>query len=177
MEKAKKVERYLFKNSINSYSRHQLNQKWLLRYQTPVSKIKIAVTYIHVYNEPIIKTIHHTVNIISTEAELFAIRCGINQATQLDSINCIIIIMDSLHAAKWIFNLSVHLYQTQSTVISGEFRKFFERNHSNLIKFFKTSGLAILLLIKRQRILTLSSSYLTNLHRSLTKKRMWWYSQ
>ena len=58
------------------------------------------IVHIHIHNNLVIKTLYHDVNIINTEAELFAIKCGINQATQLSNINCIIIITDSLHATK-----------------------------------------------------------------------------
>ena len=42
--------------------------------------------------------------------ELFAIRYGINQATQLDNINCVVVIIDSLYATKQIFDSLVYLY-------------------------------------------------------------------
>jgi len=42
------------------------------------NNIMTLIAHIHTYNSPIIKTIHHITNIISTEAKLFAIRCGIN---------------------------------------------------------------------------------------------------
>ena len=37
-----------------------------------------SISYIHSYNSPVIKTIYQVINITSTEAKLFAIRCGIN---------------------------------------------------------------------------------------------------
>jgi len=64
------------------------------------NQVATLITHIYVNNNPIIKTIHHVVNITSTKAKLFAIRCGINQATQLVNINCIIIIMDILYATN-----------------------------------------------------------------------------
>ena len=54
--------------------------------------------------------IHHVVDIMSTEAELFVIRYGINQATYLSNVNQIIVITDFIHVAKRIFNSSSHLY-------------------------------------------------------------------
>ena len=42
------------------------------------NNIAIFILHMHFYNKPIIKMIHHTVHITSTEAELFAIRCSIN---------------------------------------------------------------------------------------------------
>jgi len=44
------------------------------------------------------------------EAELFAIRCGIIQVTCLPHVNQIVIITDSMHAAKKIFDSLVHPY-------------------------------------------------------------------
>jgi len=47
------------------------------------NNIATSILYVYIHNKPITKTLHHTVNITSTEAELFAIRYGINQATML----------------------------------------------------------------------------------------------
>ena len=44
------------------------------------NNIVTLIAHIYSYNLPVIKMIHYATNIISTEAELFAIRCGINQA-------------------------------------------------------------------------------------------------
>jgi len=63
------------------------------------NNVAISIAYIHSYNNPIIKTIHHIINVTSTEAELFAIRCGINQAVQIPKTSCIIIITDTLYIA------------------------------------------------------------------------------
>ena len=42
------------------------------------NNIVTLIAHIHSYNSLVIKTIHHATNVISTEVELFAIRCGIN---------------------------------------------------------------------------------------------------
>ena len=42
------------------------------------NNIATSIAHIHIHNKDIIKIIHHTVNILSLEAKLFAIRCGIN---------------------------------------------------------------------------------------------------
>ena len=44
------------------------------------NNIVTLIAHIYSYNLPVIKMIHYATNIISTEAELFAIRCEINQA-------------------------------------------------------------------------------------------------
>ena len=48
------------------------------------NNVVTSITHIHVCDKPIIKTLHYTVNVMTTEAELFAIRCGINQATVME---------------------------------------------------------------------------------------------
>jgi len=44
------------------------------------NQIVTSITHIHVYDNPVIKTLPYTINVTSTEAELFAIRCSLNQA-------------------------------------------------------------------------------------------------
>jgi len=64
------------------------------------------------------KTIYHTVNIILTETELFAIRCRINQAVQISKISHIIVITDSIYLVKYIFNSTTYSYQIQLIAIA-----------------------------------------------------------
>ena len=61
--------------------------------------------------------IHHIFNITLNEAQLIAIRCGINQHIHVPNVNKIIVIMDIIHAAKCIFKLFVHLYQLYLIVV------------------------------------------------------------
>jgi len=42
------------------------------------NNVATSVAHIHVHNKPVIKTLHHAVNVMTTEAELFTIRYGIN---------------------------------------------------------------------------------------------------
>ena len=64
------------------------------------NQVATSILHVHVHNKPVIKTLHHAVNITSIEAELSAIRCGINQATNLMDINKIIIIRDSIYSVE-----------------------------------------------------------------------------
>ena len=41
--------------------------------------ITTSIAHVQQANSPLIKTVHHTVFVTSSEAELFAMRCGINQ--------------------------------------------------------------------------------------------------
>ena len=42
------------------------------------NQVTMFIAHIHVYKTPVVKIIHHTINVTSTKAELFAIRCGLN---------------------------------------------------------------------------------------------------
>ena len=53
---------------------------------------------------------------------------SINQAIYLPNISQIIVISDSIHAAKRIFNFSLHSYQLYTSAISSELRNIFVRN-------------------------------------------------
>ena len=92
------------------------------------NQVAISIAHIHIHDSPVIKTIYHTVNITFTEAELFVIRCGLNQATQLTNIEQIVVITDSIYATKKIFDSSIYPYQVQTISISKEFKEFFRRN-------------------------------------------------
>jgi len=72
---------------------------------------------------------------MTTKAELFAIRCSINQAIHLPNIEKIFIVIDSIHIARRIFDSLSHPYQSQSAAILGELRNFFKRNINSSIKF------------------------------------------
>ena len=100
------------------------------------NNIVTLISHVHIHNSPVIKTIHYATNVISTKAELFAIRCGLNQAIWLLNIYWIIIITNSIHTAKIIFNLFIHPYQIQIASISKKIRHFFERNHCNSIELW-----------------------------------------
>ena len=99
--------------------------------------IVTSISHIHIANRPLIKTVHHASFVTSTEAELFAIKCGINQACSIGNVSKIIIITDSIHAAKKIFDCGSHPYQIHSTAILSELHTFFLSNKSNTIEFWK----------------------------------------
>jgi len=101
------------------------------------NNVAMSITHIHIHDRPIIKTIHHTANITSTEAELFTIRCDINQVTNLPVISKIIIITNSIHAARSIFDSSIHPLQVHSATISKELREIFSTNSDNSIEFWE----------------------------------------
>jgi len=99
--------------------------------------IATSVSHIHMQDKPLIKTVHHVVFITSTEVELFAIRCGLNQACNKEEISKIIVVTNSIHMAKNIFNMKLHLYQIHATAILKELSQFFFKRHENHIKFWE----------------------------------------
>ena len=104
------------------------------------NNIAISILYIYSHNRLVTKMIYHVINITTTEAKLFEIRCGINQAIGIPNIKYIVIITDFLYAAKRIFDSSSHPYQIHSTAISWELRDFFKRDSNNCIKFWDCSS-------------------------------------
>ena len=74
------------------------------------NQVATLIAHIYIHNNSVIKTLYYAINVTFTEAELFAIRCDINQAIQLTNINHIIVITDLIYTTKKIFNSSVQLY-------------------------------------------------------------------
>ena len=101
------------------------------------NNVTTFIAHIHTYNKSLTKMIHHAVLVTSTEAKLFAIRCGINQAMNLNNIAKIIVVTDSIHAARKIFDFSVHPYQIQSAAILYELHNFFNCHEDNTIEFWE----------------------------------------
>jgi len=99
------------------------------------NQITTSISHIHVYNRPVIKMLYHVVNVISTEAKLFTIRCSINQATNLTDINKIIVITDSIYFTKIILDYSSHPFQIHVASIFHKLRNFFDNSYDNVIEF------------------------------------------
>jgi len=99
--------------------------------------IATSILHVHLVDHPLIKTVHHTAFITSIEAELFVIRCSINQACNKENVSKIIIITDSIHAARKIFDSKFHLYQIHTTAILSELHRFFAISQENSIEFWK----------------------------------------
>jgi len=61
------------------------------------NNVAMYILHIHSYPNIIRKTIYYAVNVTITEAELFAIRCEINQAIQIPEAIYIIVITNIIH--------------------------------------------------------------------------------
>ena len=136
------------KEKDNKSYTHQLDEMVLESSSSPsvaiiASNVSIknnvitSITHIHTYNKPLTKMIHHAVLITSMEAELFTIRYGINQAMNFNNIAKIIVVTNSIHVARKIFNPSVHPYQIQSAAILSELHNFFNCHEDNTIEFWE----------------------------------------
>jgi len=99
--------------------------------------IATSISHIHSANRPLVKTAHYTFFVTTTEAKLFAIRCSINQACSFNNISKIIVVTNSIHAAKKIFDCGSHPYQIHLAAILSKLRAFFSSNESNTIEFWE----------------------------------------
>jgi len=61
------------------------------------NNVTTSVAPVHLFKRSLKKTLHYTINVTTTEVELFVIRCEINQATQIPDTSYIIIITDTLY--------------------------------------------------------------------------------
>ena len=131
-------------NLITSMRIYLSIKTWYLLFLIPVSKtISLLQSYISIENKKLLtKTVYYTMNITSTEAKLFTIKCGINHTTQMQDIIHIIVIIDAILATKQIFDISIHLYQLYSITVSNNLRGFFNKNSNNsqneLLVIFET---------------------------------------
>ena len=100
-----------------------------------INNVITSESYIQRKQDIIAKIIHHITNINSIEAELFAIRYGINYSLQLQDISHIIVVTDAIPTAKQIFDTLIHPYQLHSIVISKDFKVFFNKGYNNIIEF------------------------------------------
>ena len=101
------------------------------------NNVATSIVHIHTYDKPLTKMIHHAVHITSMEVELFAIRCGINQSMSFNNVSKIIVITDSIHVVKKIFNPSVHPYQVQLAAILSDLCNFLNHHKNKSIEFWE----------------------------------------
>ncbi len=72
------MTKYVYFQKLNKVFKNFLqdsNTVLILSDASIKNEVAISITYSH---NIVAKTIHHAVNIITTKAKLFAIRCGIN---------------------------------------------------------------------------------------------------
>jgi len=138
------------------------------------NNIATSISHIHSVNQPLIKTVHYASFVTSMEAELFAIRCGINQTCSINNVSKIVIVTDAIHTAKKIFDCGSHPYQIHSAAILRELHTFFSSNESNSIEFWECSSKLRwrfhLNANKDSKAFSVTPSYLTKLSWDFCKK-------
>jgi len=109
-------------NKLDSiYKDLLINQDIVLIILDTSVKNNIATLISHICREQkiITKTVYHAMNIMSTETKLFTVKYSINYGTQMQDIIHIIVITDAIPATKYIFDISIHLYQFVRVVNLG----------------------------------------------------------
>ena len=101
------------------------------------NNIATSILHMHISNHSLIKTLHHTAFVTSSEAKLFTIRCSINQASFKENISKIIVITNFIHVVKKIFDPLSHLLQIYIMTILEELHQFFFKNSNNSIEFWE----------------------------------------
>ena len=101
------------------------------------NNIATSISHVHIANHPLTKTVYHAAFITSMETKLFAIRCSINQACSKENISKVIVIMDSIHTVKKIFNSKSHPFQSHTAAILSVLWGFFNSNCDNSIEFWE----------------------------------------
>jgi len=96
----------------------------------------VSISHVYSLSNSTKETLYYAVNVTTTEAKLFAIRCGINQTVQIPEVAHIIVIIDAIYIVHYIFDSSNHPYQLQSIAMSKELREFFNKDSSNYIVFW-----------------------------------------
>ena len=109
--------------TIHSFS--SLHMAIIVTNASVKNNIATSVLYIHICDHPLIKMVHYTAFVTGTEAELFASRYCINQVYNKENISKIIVVTDSIHVAKKIFDDKIHPYQIRMTAILHELQPFF----------------------------------------------------
>ena len=100
------------------------------------NQVATSILRIHSFDKSIIETLHSAINITTAKTELFAIWYSINQAITNHNVKNIIVITDSLHITRRIFDSSTHSYQIHFATIFMELREFFSKYSQNHIKFW-----------------------------------------
>jgi len=100
------------------------------------NNVAFSISHIHFFNNILKKTLHHAINITPTETELFAIKYSTNQVVQVQNVSYIIVITNTIHTAKKIFNPFIYLYQQQIIIISKDLKAFFNKYKDNTIEFW-----------------------------------------
>ena len=97
------------------------------------NNIATSVLHIHICDQPLVKMVHHTAFVTSTEAELFTIKCGISQACSKENISKIIVIKIFWDYCKKVnSDNNIKLWKMTFQVSDGKGRQFLNLVDNNL---------------------------------------------
>ena len=121
------------------------------------NNVTTSVLYIHRGQDIITKTVYHLMNIMSTEAELFAIRCGINDVTQIQDIAYTLLLSQMPFQPLNVFltHLSIHINCTlllYPMILEASLTRTLIIQFYSVTVLIATSGLLIYWLTKSQNI-------------------------
>jgi len=95
-----------------------------------------AISHIWHANTRIKRLQMHAMNASSTEAEIMAMRIGLEFALSIEDIKHITLITDSIHAAKKIFDTTIHPYQSLITPLATKIHEFFAKLADHIISIW-----------------------------------------
>jgi len=72
--------------------------------------IATSISHVHLVDHSLTKTVYHAAFVTSTKAELFTIRYGINQACTKENVSKIVVVTNSIHVVKKVFDSKSHPY-------------------------------------------------------------------
>ena len=166
----------------------QLNEMTIISLENPSHTLVItdtsiknnvatSIAHIHIHNRPVVKILHHTVNVNSMEAKLFTIRYSINQTTNSIGISKIIVITDSIYASKkYLIHCHIYFKLIQCPFFMN-FKssllliKTIQLNSGNVL--VDATGLFIKWLTKKQNhLIPVLSSYTNHLGTTVGKKNV-----
>ena len=96
----------IYQNSSNSP-----DTMFIISNASVKNNIITFISYVQRECNIITKTVYHTMNISTTKAKLFTIRYDVSQVSKMQNITWIIIVTNTIPAAKRIFDTSYHSYQ------------------------------------------------------------------
>jgi len=100
----KNLEEVTFKASSNLFSTIVVSDASIK------NQVATSISHIHSFDKPVVKILHRAINIATAETELFAIQYSINQAVADLNVKHIVVITDSLHITRKIFDSSTYPY-------------------------------------------------------------------
>jgi len=95
-----------------------------------------AISHVWHTNARIKRLQMHTMNMLSTEAEIMAIHMGLDFTLSMENTGHITLITDSIHAAKRIFDMSSHPYQSLVTPLATKIHHFFAKSPNHVIEIW-----------------------------------------